>query len=236
MAIFKSGSMVGPISGKLGGLVYSHNSGGQYIRMHVIPTNPGSVFQQAVRNFVSTLTTAWRDTLTANQRSQWNVYAFNSPLLNRLGESRPISGIAQYLRCNVPRLQASLARVDAAPVIFGEAPAPATVFFDNFSAGAFGAATFDVNWTPASEPWDNSLGAALLLYTSRPQNVSVEFFKGPYRFADSVNGAVVPPTSPQTITAPFAYEAGALGFARAQVTLADGRLSPEIRLPIGPFV
>lgn len=222
--IFKSGMLVGPVSGKLGGLVASHNNGGQYLRQKVTPTNPNSPAQQEVRTLFAELAARWRDNLNQTERDAWEVYAFNSPIQNRIGDTIKISGLAMYIRSNVPRLQAGMSRIDTAPIIFGLAAQPAT------AAVIGNPPDIDISWTAASEPWDNEVGAALLVYVSRPVNPSIAFFKGPFRFAGTILGALVAPTSPQTITPPFTLDGGTRFYVKLNVTRADGRLSDPLIL------
>jgi hypothetical protein len=66
--------IVAGASGSIRGLTASHNRGGQYFRGRTIPTNPNSVFQQAVRNNLSVLQTRFLSTLTAAQRLAWTTY------------------------------------------------------------------------------------------------------------------------------------------------------------------
>jgi hypothetical protein len=59
--------------------------------------------------------------------------------------------------------------------------------------------------------------------------VSVNFFKGPYRYAGRINGAVSPPVSPQNVTWPFVVAVGQKVFAQFRCILADGRVSSTFR-------
>jgi hypothetical protein len=63
-------------------------------------------------------------------------------------------------------------------------------------------------------------------YISRPQNITKNFFRGPYRYAGKIEGdSVTPPTSPATLVSDFPYAAGQRAFLRVRVSRADGRLS-----------
>lgn len=85
------------LSGKVGGIVASHNAGGAYFRAATIPTNPNTTFQQAVRNAVSQLSSMWQTTLTQAQRNEWEVYAANVKITNRIGEKINVSGLNHYV-------------------------------------------------------------------------------------------------------------------------------------------
>ena len=213
------------LSGSLGGIVASHNRGGPYLRNRSIPVNPNTPQQQAVRGFLASLTSLWGDTLTPTQRDDWDTYALNVPIPNAIGEPRNIGGLPMYIRSNVPRLPVSLPRVDDAPIIFnlGDFSNPSV---DSFVASA---ETFNLNFT-AADDWANEDDAAMLLSTSRPQNPSINFFKGPYRSTDAILGNLsTPPTSPVVTLASFAFGEGQRVFVQARVTRADGRLSLPFR-------
>jgi len=83
-----------------------------------------------------------------------------------------------------------------------------------------------------TDTWATAVGGSLLVYSSRPQDVGISFFKGPYQFAGRVNGAGTAPTSPQNITTPFTLAAGQLVFVQFRAVNADGRISAIFRASI----
>jgi hypothetical protein len=220
---FKS-ALVTQVSGSIGGMTGSHNQGGMYMRARSIPTNPNTAQQQAVRNAMALLATAWQNSLTADQRAAWGVYAANVPLIDRLGEARTVTGIAMYCRSNVPLIQAGLTVVDEGPVTYS---------LPTFSALSFGidASDDEVDVTfDTGDEWVSEDGAAMLIYASRPQAPSINYFKGPYRYAGAIPGdSGTPPTSPAEIALPFEAAAGQKVFLKAVLTRADGRLSSPFR-------
>lgn len=212
------------VSGSLAGITGAHNKGGIYFRQRSTPTNPNTAYQQAVRNGVKLLASNWSNTLTAAQRNAWSVYAVNQPLTNKLGESKSVPPLSQYQRSNVPRLQAGVAIVNAAPTTF-----TLPTFTDPSFAiiGATGVVTVTFTNAAATDAWAREVGGAMVVYISRPQSVGINFFKGPYRFMDKISGAVVPPTSPATMNSPFLGATGNQYFFRVRIMRADGRLSAE---------
>jgi len=169
--------------------------------------------------------TLWGSTLTAAQRNAWTTYASNTPLTNALGASFFATGQQMYLRSNIGRLSAGIARADNAPTIFDLGG------YTNPLVGTISAAgpTAGILFT-ATDEWATEAGSSMLIYLSRPQNVGVNYFKGPYQLAGRIDGATpTAPTSPATITSPFALAVGQRVFARAVVTRADGRLSADFR-------
>jgi len=212
-------------SGKLGGIVFSHNAGGKYVRQLVIPTNPASPQQEVIRVATAQLSNLWVNTLTQAQRDNWEAYAAAVPIPDALGNPVFIKGMPMYVRSNVSRLQSGLPRNDDGPTILdlGE------FTFPTFDPPDAAADEVDVNFTTGDD-WVSEDDAAMLIYASRAQNATINFFKGPYRLAGAILGdSGAPPTSPATITLPFAVVAGQRIFFRARVTRADGRLSTDFR-------
>ncbi len=212
-------------SGSLAGLTFSRNRGGKYIRARATPTNPNTVFQQAVRGFMSQLTSLWNDTLTQAERDAWDLYAENVLIPDTLGEPRNVGGLGMYNRTNVPALQAGLARVDAAPTVFNIGD------FTNPSIVSITAATNILSLAfTAADAWANETGSAMLVYTSRAQNPTINFFKGPYRLAGAILGDdTTAPTSPAAITLAFNAEVGQRIFIKVNVIRLDGRYAATFR-------
>lgn len=221
---FKS-SLLTQASGSIGGLTASRNKGGMYLRARATPTNPSSSFQQAVRAYMAALTSLWVDTLTAAQREAWKIYADAVPLIDSLGEPRAIPPLAHYVRSNVPRLQAGLARVDDAPTVFDLSPFSLPGITSITASTGIAIVTFS-----SSDAWASEVGSALLVLGSRGMNPTINYFKGPFRYAGKVAGAGTPPTSPQNITMPFGLAADQVAFLQFSVSRADGRLSTPVVL------
>ncbi len=222
---FLGGIAGSEFSGSIGGVTASRNASGAYFRTRTVPVNPSTPQQVTVRAFMAQLSNAWIEILTDTQREDWATYAANVPLIDKLGSAINVSGLNMYVRSNVPALQASLDRQDDAPSIFdlGSFTNPTMV------ATASGP-TLDITFTD-TDAWANEDGAAMIVYGSRPQNPTINFFKGPYRIAGTILGdAITPPTSPAVIASPFAFDAGQRVFAQVRVVRADGRLSGTFRL------
>jgi hypothetical protein len=222
MALFKP-LLVTALSGKVGGNVFSHNAGGAYVRTLAIPTNPNSPQQQAVRNAVAGLSNNWNNVLTPAQRAEWETYAENVKLTNRIGEQANVSGMAMFVRSNVARIQTGADIVLDGPGIFNlGSHTPPTL-----SNASEATQTVDLNFSGALplDPWTNEVGGFMFGYVSRPQNPSINFFRGPYRVAFQIIGDPVPPASPDTAGVPFPIIAGQRLFGRAVTCRADGRMS-----------
>ncbi len=210
-------------SGSIGGMTASHNKGGLYFRGRSIPTNPNTPFQQTTRAILSYLTAYWRTDLTQNERDTWAFVAENVGIIDALGQTRFITALAYFCRSNAPRLQAGLAVIDEPAGDVGiaqlsdlsasisEADQEISVVFNNTNA------------------WAKASGGALLISVSRPMNPTINFFKGPYRYAGKIAGAATPPTSPAVIALPFAAVEGQRLFYFARATEAGSNLSYPFR-------
>lgn len=212
-------------SGSVAGLTLSRNRGGMYLRARAVPTNPNTLAQQVVRGHLSDLVVLWGSTVTATQRAAWATYASNTPLTNALGASFFATGQQMYLRSNIGRISAGLVRADNAPTVFDLGGYTNPLIGTASAAGP----TVQVLFT-AADLWANEDDSAMLVYLSRPQNATVNYFKGPYKLSGLINGdAGTAPTSPATITSQFALAVGQKVFVRTVVTRADGRFSADFR-------
>jgi hypothetical protein len=220
---FKS-AMVTAASGKIGGMVASHNRGGMYFRSLAIPTNPNTPQQQVTRASLGQLAVAWRS-LPGINPILWDIYAAQVPLVDAMGDPIFVSGINMFIRSNTPRLNVGLPVVEAGPSTYDLGEVGPIAVSNATEAGQ----TLDVDFAVA-DAWVDEDDSAMLVYLSRPHNPSTNFFKGPYRFAGQIPGdSVTPPTSPATITAPFPFLEGQRIFYRINVSRADGRLSQSFR-------
>ncbi len=214
-------------SGSIGGLTTSHNRGGIYFRAKAIPVDPSTPLQNVVRATMALLTNRFANTLTQDQRDAWAIYAANVELTGPLGNPRNVGAIGMYVRSNLPRAIApTLPLVDDAPTIFDLGA------FTPVAVLSLTAATnvLSLDFTEADD-WVGEDEAALLFFSSRPVNPSINYFTGPYRFADTILGNLaLPPTTPDPLDIAFNVEVGQRQFAYVRVTRADGRLSGLQRL------
>lgn len=100
MALIKLTAMVDTISGKLNGTVFSNNKGGQYVRSKSLVSNPNSTLQSSVRSVFGSISSAWQG-LTESQRQGWISGAQNFPYINRLGDSKMLTGKALFQKLNL---------------------------------------------------------------------------------------------------------------------------------------
>jgi hypothetical protein len=120
-------SIVGSLSGKLAGTVYSHNRWGNYIRQLVMPTQPRTVYQQNQRARIASVAERWHD-LTPSDRLQWGAFA---PLIvrsDRLGQPLSYNGFTAFMLVNTERLFVGEVIKDDPPM-FWQGDQPDTVLF-----------------------------------------------------------------------------------------------------------
>lgn len=222
--LFKSAIMT-QASGSLGGMTAARNRGGMYFRARAIPTDPNTPAQATIRAHMGALVQRWINTLTGTQRFGWNLYASNVPLTGPLGDPITVSGMNHYVRSNVPRLQLVTSIIDTAPGIFDTG----TLSLPSVSNLSEAVQQLDVSFTDA-DGW-NIADGHLLVQQSRPQNPTINYFRGPYQLGSTVNGMAV---SPVTIPSVFPFVEGQRMFFRCRASYADGRLTQAIH--VGPVV
>lgn len=221
---------VGDLSKSVGALTASHNRAGPYFRLKGVPVNPNSPAQVEIRTFFGQLSTLWAS-LTSEQRLAWETYAENVPTTGSGGDPLVLTGQNMYIRSNTMRLQAGVLRIDDAPTLFSLATLSAIRIAPSAATGAI-----NITYNDVDDKWDKLDGGALAVYVSRQQSPTINFFRGPYRFAGAVLGnTVTPPPSPDTaIASQFAMSEGNTIFTRFVATDPDGRLSQS--QPLGPDI
>jgi hypothetical protein len=204
-------------SGSIGGSTYSRNRYGAYVRSRVVPVNPQSALQAAVRSTFSELVARW-SLLTPAQRTAWSEYAAATPRTDALGQPITLTGRAVFIGNNALRIQSGLAVVQDGPTTFTlpELTTPELTI----TAGD----PISVAFT-AADAWTTPTGGGLSLFVTPAKSPQTEFCKGPYRYAGTILGAATSPSSPATISTPFVYASGARVFYRMVAMTADGRIS-----------
>ena len=226
MALVKFGGGVVQMSGSIGGTTYGRNRYGNIARARTTPVNANTARQSAIRAIMSSVSQSWFSALTAAQRAAWGVYASNVPATNKLGEVIYLSGYNQFIKSNVAAQNAGLPAISDAPTIF-TLPGEDTSF-----AVAISVASQELSVTiDESDDWLDEAGGAMIIQMGLPQNDSIEFFGGPYRHADSIDGDdTTPPTTPATVACPYVVAAEQKVWTRGRIIRADGRLSDWFRV------
>lgn len=221
MALIKLGGLVSNISGSIGGVTFARNRGGAYIRNRTIPLNPQTVRQVIVRQIFGSLSNLWSVTVTAVQRTAWELYASNVPLTNTLGEDRNVSGINMYSRGNALLLDTAGVRVDDGPIIFTKGPSfTPTITLD---AGANTLTVTDLGgYDPAT---DGFIG--LLISQGKPQQPGVSFYKAPFRKVSGTQEVTLG-ALPTAVALAFPIAIGQAVFIRSTQVTIDGRVGTPV--------
>ena len=228
MALVKFGGGVTQMSGSIGGTTFARNRSGNYARSRTKPVNPNTSGQQTARNAMSDITTRWSTTLTAAQRTAWNLYGSSVLMTNRLGENINLTGFNHYVRSNSIALQQGETLVDDGPTIFELPQADGTLAVTASEATQVITVAYD-----DTAAWANEDDGHLFVFQGSPQNAQRNFFNGPWRFLATEDGALaVPPTSPLTPTAVFAVAENQRIWIYARIWRADGRLSEPFRADV----
>lgn len=221
MALVKFGGGIIQLSGSLAGNTFARNHYGNYVRAKTKPVNPNTALQIAVRTAVGAMTTRWSQTLTAVQRTAWNLYAASVAMKNKLGEVVYMTGFNHYIRSNSIRSTQGLTIVDDGPTIF-ELPEKDSAFAITASETTqVITAVFD-----DTLPWLDENDAHIVIYQGRPQNPQRNFFAGPWRYASKEDGdSVTPPTTPASVAVSFAIAELQKLWCYARILRADGRIT-----------
>lgn len=224
--LFKS-SVFSQSSGSLGGTTFSHNRGGRYVRNRSTPTNPNSGGQQNVRANLSQAVAAWKNSLSAANRSSWSDYAANTPVLNKLGDTVFLTGQQQWIRTATVAYQIGLDPV----TLFAGAPTT----FDLGDTGTLSLTSVttgnQITVGVANTPdWAADDDARLACYAGLQQSATINFYKAPFRFVNAAPGDSTTPVTSVDFDLEDAYPsivitAGNVLFVRLVVLQSDGRLS-----------
>lgn len=225
MALAKFGGGVTQLSGAIGGSVYARNRSGAYVRANTKPINPNTSLQQAVRQAMADGVAAWAAVLSDANRTAWDLYAANVPVLNRLGDTVNLTGQNMFLRSDTVITQIGGTRVPAGPTDFS-LPEGAGAMIATVSEATN---QLSLTFSNAAD-WANEDGGALIVHCGQPQNPTRNFFAGPWRYAGKIDGdAVTPPSSPATIDLPFVATQGQNVWFYYRILRADGRVSNPFR-------
>lgn len=225
MALIKLSTLVTQASGKIAGVVFSRNRYGPYVRANAVPVNPNTDRQSVARTRLSALAARWNEVLTQAQRDAWDLYAANVTVTNKLGDQVYITGFNHYIRSNTAILACGGTIVDAAPQLYS-LPETDPTFAVALSEGT---QLITVTFDDTMDVYDED-GGYLSVQMGLPKVNNVNFFNGPWRFADSVDGdSTTPPTTDATIAVPWPVTEDQKVWCQARIIRADGRVSNFFR-------
>lgn len=214
MAKFLPGLPGADVRGQMGGVVFSKNRYGNYIRNNSSPVNPNTARQVAIRAAFTEVIQHWRDTLTGAQRIAWEQYAKETPSRDVFGLPIWYTGPNMYCRFNIPWIDIGETRVDAAPPTVGLGPMLAMTLTGDTVAG--------INLTgysPTILAADRLYGLRCVAAVSQARN----FFNGPFtRFTFFAGDAALP----MLLIPAGLCAVGQRWYFQWRALIADGRVGP----------
>ena len=117
MAIVKFGVTVVGVRGTVGGLTFSENKAGPFVKQWAKGSNPKTQLQTSQRSLLAQMPSAWRD-LSNAERAAWDTFAAlpAQDLINPLGETYSISGFGWFAKINIRLLAVGRPIRDPVPV------------------------------------------------------------------------------------------------------------------------
>jgi hypothetical protein len=203
------------LTGRIGGIVASHNSSGTYFRRYVIPVNPNTSGQQAQRNAFATVSQRWRS-LSGFEQQAWVSAGPQNTVPNSTGGSLQLTGQQLFMRMNTLRQRLGLALVTTAPtssVVPSITIPTATVNLDG---------TIDITFDSGDE-W-NQVGGGILCSVS-PLLAAGRNFNNQFLAVFGSSGFPGPVAPPAQIATPYNTQSGGRITIRCSAVTPDGRLS-----------
>jgi len=173
MAKVLFGPVVSDARGKLGGLVYSRNTSGAYIRSKVSPVQPESAKQMAQRSRLIGISKAWVE-LTQGQRLSWKNFAIGHLFVDVFGLAKKLTGQMMYMKLNLALLSNGLTGINDPPTDLDVA-ALTSIGLTNLTSGIVEGVTITAAGTGYTSPptvgfsgggGSGAAGTALLTATS----------------------------------------------------------------------
>lgn len=170
MAKVKYSALVSDMRNKLNGSVLSKNRAGNYIRNKTTPVNPQTAAQQANRQQLGAMSSAWNG-LTEPQRQSWRGAVASFPYTDIFGDRKELDGKSLFIKLNLNLLNAGQTQISSAP---SSVAIPELAINSGTATVASGV---EINIAPATVP----SGFSLLVYATPPVNGGVYFVKNRYR-------------------------------------------------------
>lgn len=227
--LFKS-ELASQVSGKIGGVVYSHHTAGLVRRGPPKRAKSCKKRQREVQNGFSYLSNRWNNALNDDERQAWAEYAKGTPLPNVFGDFHHISGKAMFLRCNYIRYRAGVLIVQHGPTLPGLAAEEDTSYTFAIAGDSI------ILAFPPGANWRTEDGACMqVLMTHFLPNSRQHEPKRKREWAISLGSAAAPPPGLVQDVNPYNQEAAIFppGFflqAEIAISRADGRRAADVTL------
>lgn len=165
----KWGALMVDGRGKIGGQVASKNRSGSYMRNKVTPSNPNTLAQVAVRNMLSTASSAWSG-LTPAQRAGWDGAVKDWSTTNIFGDGVQPTGKNLFTKLNINLMNIDQSMINDVPVKSG---VPEIVI---------NTVVIDISGqTITVDPGLAEVGYWYLISATAEQSAGTSFFKGKFR-------------------------------------------------------
>lgn len=188
MALVKFGAGISEMRGKEGGVVYSRNAFGSYIKTKVSPVNPQTALQQAQRSLMGNLAQAWVS-LSSGQKAAWDNLGSQVTRINRFGDSTTYTGFSLFMRLNRNLSVIGQSAITTAPTL---------PTIPVLTAGALSAVVAGPTMTQAFAPTTPGSGLYIAFYATNNILTGRRFVKNYYRLVTVQSN---PGSSPSNIYA-----------------------------------
>ena len=172
----KFGAIVTDGRGKLGGHVLAKNRSGNYMRTKVTPVNPQTIYQQAQRSALGTLSSGWSG-LTASQRNAWNGAVDDFQKTDIFGDLKTPTGKNLYTGLNRNLLNAGQSLISTPP-----SPSAIPNLVVTSSEYGITAGTFDIDTA------GDATGSFVQVWATPPLSAGTSFVKNRLRLLETVAG------------------------------------------------
>lgn len=183
MALYRTGGMIGQISGSIGPNVFSHGRYGPYIRPRVTPVKTGTQAVIDSRFLFGSLSSLW-DLLTAGQRAAWKDWAQTNPITNRIGDKQVLSANAAYMMLNTRIATLGADIIDVPP-----SEGPPTAILITAATATAGTASLSMIFAPSPIPADT----AVVIYGCATSRAGQNYFENQLRRVGIIDEAETTP-------------------------------------------
>jgi len=180
MALIKFGAGISEMRGKEGGVIYSRNAYGAYIKAKISPVNPQTQKQLGQRSLMGNIAQAW-STLGSGDQASWDSLGAQVTRVNRFGDSTTYTGFSLFMRLNRNLSACGEDLIETAPSL----PEIPVLTLGSLTANAT-VPTLTIGYAPTPVP----TGMAMLLYVTNNILTGRRFVKNFYRLI-----SVVPATT-----------------------------------------
>lgn len=171
-------ALIGRLSRSAGSTTASHNRYGAYLRNRVIPTNPQSSRQTAVRTTFGTFSADYR-ALTSEQQAGWRALGTQITRTDSLGQQYSLTGLQAFVSVNQNLNLIGQPAVVAAPALALPPALDLVSIVADASAGTI---------TLTTEPEEVPEDTYWVIFGSRPVSAGVQFVPAAaFKFLEAQN-------------------------------------------------